>query len=1240
MKNRTKKIAMLLSAVMLINSIDGSMLISAADEVRTNTEILEEEVQMQEDESVEEQKLANEEVEDTVSEEEIAEDQDLTEELLEENVEDSEVEEQLIDQPEIAVQESTDDDDTIYESDDEQDAFTVVSYTDDMTVHPGEGVTVSVEVEKHKDVEIFYQWYVEKENGNWDPIQGATEESYTIPSIQKSMSLKCVIKDAEESTMDNVYVDIKVNSGLKINTEKTKFIVSPFENLVLSVDASTEYGHLSYRWRRAGFDEELSKDQTLTVEAKNEVYRCEVSDGYNKLTYTCEVLVDSGFSINNYQVRLSGKVGDRIMLSADAESDYELTYQWEKQIYVSEYQTRWVTIDGATSAEYQTDPLETETSKSWVTYCCSVSDGYNSESIFYSIKVDRGFHVENKNQAIYVDPDSSVRLSVEATTEEGTLTYAWYDADQYKSYYPEQNILGTSAVLEIPNVTKSTKYMCIVSNGYDTETVYRGVVLTNGFSVKGGGEKWILPGESTELSVEAHSGAGEITYEWNKEYIYDEEDDEDDVEDAEESSITVNKPGKYTCEVSDGVSSKFVRFLVEMNDGFEVINDGETVKVKSGYKSKIMNTISVKTGEVITLQSGARSTYGKLTYEWYKNGKRLEGENTAELVTTAITESEKGDLYACFIENKTEVSQKAIEIQWYVNTKEKKAELTVEAPEHVAVSEDGKATLSVNVRNAASEHLTYCWQLCDDLGGATDLSKKAMINVYNINRIEQYRCTVSDGISEQSVEMYVGPQEDLDLCTEDYAHAKTLPVNGTARAKSAERGGYNKRGYAYFKFVPDRTGTWNISSENGQNYDGVLITSRENVLATDYVSIMDNNISLTADLIAGEIYYVLCGVELWDYVDVTLHAKYLGEGEHEHVWDTGVVTKQPGCLENGVKTYTCIYCDETKTEAIPATGKHVMEIVVDRVATCGTEGSQHMECSICHTKEAAVTIPANGNHRFGDYVIVAQPTALADGIKARTCNVCGQKESISVSRLKGTMNLTKNALTLKGKSTIQLSGMVTGMANGDYITSYVSDNIKVATVDVNGVVTVKTAGKANIRITLASGVSDEVKITVQQAATTKLKVSSTVKLSAGQKKKLAVTVTPKYATDVVTYTSANKKIATVSSDGTITAKKAGKTKITVKSGKKKATITVTVTKKAPTGIQGIQAKATLKKGKTLTLKAKLVPTGAEAKIKYKSSNKKVATVDSKGRVKAKKAGTAVITVTAGKVKTTCEVTVK
>lgn len=65
-------------------------------------------------------------------------------------------------------------------------------------------------------------------------------------------------------------------------------------------------------------------------------------------------------------------------------------------------------------------------------------------------------------------------------------------------------------------------------------------------------------------------------------------------------------------------------------------------------------------------------------------------------------------------------------------------------------------------------------------------------------------------------------------------------------------------------------------------------------------------------------------------------------------------------------------------------------------------------------------------------------------------------------------------------------------------------------------------------------------------------------------------------------------------------------------------------------------KVTLKVGQTLQLKV----TGTKGKVKWKSSKKSVATVSSKGRVKAKKKGSATITAKIGKKKYTCKVTVK
>ena len=145
--------------------------------------------------------------------------------------------------------------------------------------------------------------------------------------------------------------------------------------------------------------------------------------------------------------------------------------------------------------------------------------------------------------------------------------------------------------------------------------------------------------------------------------------------------------------------------------------------------------------------------------------------------------------------------------------------------------------------------------------------------------------------------------------------------------------------------------------------------------------------------------------------------------------------------------------------------------------------------------------------------------------------------------------------------------------------------------------------------------------------------------------KSKVTVTGK-ASKKVTYKTSNKKIATVNAKGKITAKKKGTAKIYVISKadkKKKCTVTVTVDTPV-TKVKLNKTKSTMTIGKKQTLKATVTPKKASSKaVVWKSSNKKVATVTSKGVVKAKKAGTVTITATAkdgsGK-KASCKVTVK
>ena len=179
----------------------------------------------------------------------------------------------------------------------------------------------------------------------------------------------------------------------------------------------------------------------------------------------------------------------------------------------------------------------------------------------------------------------------------------------------------------------------------------------------------------------------------------------------------------------------------------------------------------------------------------------------------------------------------------------------------------------------------------------------------------------------------------------------------------------------------------------------------------------------------------------------------------------------------------------------------------------------------------------------------------------------------------------------------------------------------------------------DVEVSAATGKVKSVAVTNLPAKQLTLKKGKTFTL------KSKVTVTGK-ASKKVTYKTSNKKIATVNAKGKITAKKKGTAKIYVISKadkKKKCTVTVTVGTPV-TKVKLNKTKSTMTIGKKQTLKATVTPKKASSKaVVWKSSNKKVATVTSKGVVKAKKAGTATITATAkdgsGK-KATCKVTVK
>jgi uncharacterized protein YjdB len=150
-------------------------------------------------------------------------------------------------------------------------------------------------------------------------------------------------------------------------------------------------------------------------------------------------------------------------------------------------------------------------------------------------------------------------------------------------------------------------------------------------------------------------------------------------------------------------------------------------------------------------------------------------------------------------------------------------------------------------------------------------------------------------------------------------------------------------------------------------------------------------------------------------------------------------------------------------------------------------------------------------------------------------------------------------------------------------------------------------------------------------------------ITAGKKFTIEAKVSPQNATNkTLKWYSSNSSVASVDSKGVVTAKKKGTATITAKSSNgKKDTYKVTV--KAPS-VQEVNLdkdKLSIVKGKSASLKALFSPSGSSSSLKWSSSNSSIASVNSKGVVTGKKAGTAVITVKTSNGKAArCTVTVK
>ena len=203
-KGMKQRVALFLSAAMMLTGVDGSTIVMAADAAEEVLEISQEEVSGEEN---------------PVQSSEPVNEQEENEELLAEEPYMEEDGEQFVGSETQEFQENIGDIATFAEETPDY-SVKIINDSGEVTAEVGEDVTVSVEATTEYG-ELSYKWYIwdsDSMTGEYQPwIDGATSSSLTVKNVQRTLQYYCVVSNGYDTQETKCW--IYVNSGLEVISE-------------------------------------------------------------------------------------------------------------------------------------------------------------------------------------------------------------------------------------------------------------------------------------------------------------------------------------------------------------------------------------------------------------------------------------------------------------------------------------------------------------------------------------------------------------------------------------------------------------------------------------------------------------------------------------------------------------------------------------------------------------------------------------------------------------------------------------------------------------------------------------------------------------------------------------------------------------------------------------------------------------------------------------------------------------